>query len=66
MPPLQVITGKQGDELSIWDSKESEFASGHEFEQLFQYADCQNIRKAFANPSIQRRLRKGSGLDFDS
>ena len=32
-----VVSGTEGEELTIWDSKESEFASGLEYRRLFGY-----------------------------
>lgn len=32
-----VVPGEEGEELTIWDSKESEFASGLEFRRIFRF-----------------------------
>ena len=37
MTPLIVTSSAKGEELSIWDSKESEFASGLEYRTTFDH-----------------------------
>jgi len=35
-----VVPGTNGEELTIWDSKESEFSSGLEYSSLYRYHPC--------------------------
>ena len=41
-----VVSGTEGEELTIWDSKESEFASGLEYRRLFGYVHLALIHAA--------------------
>ncbi|OBZ78887.1 Regulator of V-ATPase in vacuolar membrane protein 1 [Grifola frondosa] len=54
-----VVSGSEGDELTIWDSKESEFASGLEYRQILNASDPVNDLDWSATPDNQSILAVG-------
>ncbi|KAI1793966.1 RAVE protein 1 C terminal-domain-containing protein [Ganoderma leucocontextum] len=54
-----VVSTAEGDELTIWDSKESEFSLGLEFRQVFSALDSVNDLDWTATPDNQSILAVG-------
>lgn len=47
-----VVSGPEGEELTIWDSKESEFASGLEYKRVFRYVFFSLCENSQADNSV--------------
>ncbi|GBE78251.1 hypothetical protein SCP_0111340 [Sparassis crispa] len=54
-----IVPGKDGQELTIWDSKESEFASGLEYREIFDSSDPIQDLDWTATPDAQSILAVG-------
>lgn len=60
-----VVPSSEGDELTIWDSMESEFASGLEYQGTFEYV----LRSSSAERSMNSSLQPsdfGPRLELDA
>ena len=60
-----VVRNPEGDELTIWDSKESEFASGLEYRAVLDPADTVRDLDWSATPDTQSILAVGYAHHVD-
>ncbi|KII93785.1 hypothetical protein PLICRDRAFT_101217 [Plicaturopsis crispa FD-325 SS-3] len=60
-----VVPGPEGEELTIWDSKESEFASGMEYRTLFSASEPINDLDWTSTPDSQSILAVGFAHHID-